>query len=304
MDFPNVGKFSLRQIEVLHAVLEHGSVVAAARALNVSQPSVSLMIRQLEDRIELPLFVRTGGRIVPTTYAEALHDLTRDLDTVLARIRSFAPSLQKGHGLHLVIGVVPALSFEILPLTVASMRKRFPGVRFDIRLVASNSVPELLKTREIDCALHFCLPDKAGIIDVRTIGSCPLLGLVSRADLGIIKPGLAGLAARPMISVSQSGPVGDLVAEALIAEGLDPQIVATVDSYHVAASLVASGIGGAVVDFFSAKAVDDHALAKIVLPEIPEIEIAASRSTPCLKPDLVDAFIQASTVAVSRTRLP
>ena len=290
--------FSLRQIEVLHAVLEHGSVGAAARALNVSQPSVSLMIRQLEDRMDLPLFERVRGRIVPTAYAEALHGLTRDLDDTVSRLRDLAMALRTGQGMVFTIGVVPALSFRVLPDVLARMGARYPGVRFDVRLVATRDVPDLLKAREIDAALHFGRMQAQPDIGTAIIGSCPLVGLAPRgADLPG-RAGLADLARCRMVSVSASGPLGDMVAMALGDLGLVPDVAVTVDSYHVAASLVAAGIGTAIVDAFSVETVPAGRLEILPLPEIGTVDISATTARPSLKPDVADAFVETCRLIV------
>ena len=58
-----------RQIEVFHAVYTHGSISAAARALGVSQPSVSKTLRHAEDSLGFRLFQLARGRLVPTETA-------------------------------------------------------------------------------------------------------------------------------------------------------------------------------------------------------------------------------------------
>jgi hypothetical protein len=57
---------NLRHIEIFHAVYVNGSVSAAARALNASQPSVSKMLRHAETLLGFQLFQRTSGGLVPT----------------------------------------------------------------------------------------------------------------------------------------------------------------------------------------------------------------------------------------------
>jgi DNA-binding transcriptional LysR family regulator len=63
---------NLRHIEIFHAVYVNGSVSAAARALNVSQPSVSKMLRHAESCSAFQLFQRTSGGLVPTQDAHVL----------------------------------------------------------------------------------------------------------------------------------------------------------------------------------------------------------------------------------------
>ena len=61
----------LRHVEIFHAVFSNGSIRAAARALNVSQPSVSKMLRHAEDQLGFKLFTVVRGRTMPTDEAHA-----------------------------------------------------------------------------------------------------------------------------------------------------------------------------------------------------------------------------------------
>ena len=74
---------NLRHIEVFHAVYQSGSVSAASRALNVSQPSVSKVLKHAESRIGFRLFRLVKGRLVPTDEA---HTLFREVDDIYGRI--------------------------------------------------------------------------------------------------------------------------------------------------------------------------------------------------------------------------
>jgi DNA-binding transcriptional LysR family regulator len=70
---------NLRHIEVFHAVYTNGSVSAAARALNVSQPSVTKVLQHAELLLGFALLERTRGRLVPTEEAHALFDDVADI---------------------------------------------------------------------------------------------------------------------------------------------------------------------------------------------------------------------------------
>ena len=62
----------LRHIEVFHAVYTCGSITAAAKMLNVSQPSVSKVLAHAEQQLGFALFDRLKGKIIPTQEAERL----------------------------------------------------------------------------------------------------------------------------------------------------------------------------------------------------------------------------------------
>src|SRR3954451_5356982 len=94
---------NLRQIEVFHAVYVSGSVTAAARALHVSQPSVSKTLRHTEDGLGFALFRRLKGRLLPTEEARVLF---REVDEVYGRLGSLrvtARNLRSGGVSHLGI---------------------------------------------------------------------------------------------------------------------------------------------------------------------------------------------------------
>ncbi|HZG47457.1 MAG TPA: LysR family transcriptional regulator, partial [Allosphingosinicella sp.] len=76
---------NLRHIEIFHAVYVNGSVSAAARALNVSQPSVSKMLRHAESLLGFQLFQRTNGGLVPTADA---HTLFADVSEIQDRVNA------------------------------------------------------------------------------------------------------------------------------------------------------------------------------------------------------------------------
>lgn len=76
---------NLRHIEIFHAVYVNGSVSAAARALNISQPSVSKTLRHAETLLGFELFQRTNSRLVPT---EDAHALFGDVADIQERVRA------------------------------------------------------------------------------------------------------------------------------------------------------------------------------------------------------------------------
>jgi DNA-binding transcriptional LysR family regulator len=77
-----VPKLNFRQIDAFRSVMVSGSVVGAAKLLNVTQPGVSRTIATLEMRLGYELFVRRGRRLLPTAEAEALY---REVEQVYAK---------------------------------------------------------------------------------------------------------------------------------------------------------------------------------------------------------------------------
>ncbi|SFS04074.1 DNA-binding transcriptional regulator, LysR family [Agrococcus baldri] len=92
----------LRRLSYFAAVLEHGTLMAASEALRVAQPALSRQIRLLEEELELPLFERRRGRLVPTPTGLALGGIARALLEQADRAERAARSLRAGTAQHLV----------------------------------------------------------------------------------------------------------------------------------------------------------------------------------------------------------
>ena len=87
-------RLKLRQLRLLVAVERHGSIQYAARDLNVSQPSATKMIKDLELDFEVQLFERTNRGVVPTPFGEVL---IRNGKLILAQISNAAQELDDPH---------------------------------------------------------------------------------------------------------------------------------------------------------------------------------------------------------------
>ncbi|MGH8435809.1 MAG: LysR family transcriptional regulator, partial [Pseudomonas sp.] len=86
-------KLSLRHIETIHAVILTGSVTGAASRLFVTQPAISNVLREAEDRLGYPLFDRRGGRLMPTPLADMLFEEIERSFTGLEAINDFCEQL-------------------------------------------------------------------------------------------------------------------------------------------------------------------------------------------------------------------
>lgn len=86
----------LRQIEVLHAILQTGSVTGVAKLLNVSQPSFSTVLQHTEAQLGMQPFERAGGRLKASPEAEALFPEIADIFRRVNRVSQNARSLAQG----------------------------------------------------------------------------------------------------------------------------------------------------------------------------------------------------------------
>ena len=148
------------------AALEHGSLLAGARALGLSQPTLGRHIAELEAQLGVVLFERTGRGLLPTEAALGMADSARAMEAgalQLARRVSGAQSALQGT---VRISASQPVACVLLPPVLARMRQALPEVQ--VELVSSDAVANLLR-READIALRMVAPRQASLI-ARRIG--------------------------------------------------------------------------------------------------------------------------------------
>ena len=114
----------LRHIEVFNAIMLTGSVSAAARLINVTQPAVSRVLQHAEIQLGFALFQRVKGRLEPTEEAQTLYPYIERLFAQLDEVQRLAASLRADAGRHkgLHVLTVLALSHEVLPRALRLFR--------------------------------------------------------------------------------------------------------------------------------------------------------------------------------------
>jgi DNA-binding transcriptional LysR family regulator len=246
---------NLRHIEIFHAVYVNGSVSAAARALNISQPSVSKTLRHAESLLGFQLFQRANGRLVPTQDAHVLFaDVSEIQDRVYA-LREAGRNLKRGIEGVLRVSALPSLALHTVPTAVAQFRRNHDNVKFDLQTVHHNDLVRKLYERETDLAIAYEVPPAAPI-GRRQLGGGELVVLFREEDM----PGapqeleLAQLKGHRFISLAASGPIGQLFTQELQRLELELDEVVSARTFYIASALVRQGVGVAVVDNFTAQA--------------------------------------------------
>ena len=246
---------NLRHIEIFHAVYVNGSVSAAARALNVSQPSVSKMLRHAESLLGFQLFQRTNGGLVPTEDAHVLFTDAREIQDRVHALREAGRHLKRGEGGVLRISALPSLALQAIPVAVSRFRRNHASVKFDLQTVHHDDLLRKLYERETDVAIAFQVPPAAPI-GSRQVGQGELVVLYQEQDMPDAPPRieLERLRGHPFISLAASGPIGQLFTQELQRLDLELDEIVSARTFYIATALVRQGVGMTVVDSFTAQA--------------------------------------------------
>jgi DNA-binding transcriptional LysR family regulator len=154
----------------LLAVLQHGSLSAAARTLGLTQPTIGRHIVELEQALSVTLFTRSPRGLIPTEAAHALEPHAQAMALAakaLVRAASGEAGAVRGT---IRITASEIIGAEVLPKILASFRERYPAVT--IELVLSNRPEDLLR-REVDIAVRMLRPTQSALV-ARHIGRVAL----------------------------------------------------------------------------------------------------------------------------------
>jgi DNA-binding transcriptional LysR family regulator len=143
---------TLRQLSVFEAVARHLSFTRAAEELHMSQPAVSMQIRQLEDNLGLPLLDRLGKRIYLTEAGRRMHHYCRAIAQQLAEAETVMQELKGLRGGHLNIAVATTANYFATQL-LATFCKRLEGITFSLDVTNRETLLRQLAANEQDLVI-------------------------------------------------------------------------------------------------------------------------------------------------------
>jgi DNA-binding transcriptional LysR family regulator len=243
---------TLRQIEVVRAVMVSGSIAGAAKLLNVSAPGISRLVKYTEASLKIKLFQRQSGRFIPTPEA---HDIFEQINGVYKKVDDLAflvGQLQRGASSELRIGSVPSISHVMVPRAVELVRRRYTALHLDINIL------------KIEEAIDYLLLGKGELIAMSRSFSHPSIEfqLLATGKLYCIVPAGHALASRrsisaeeivrhPLIGIDPNDPYGAIMAEIFLRRGLTYDITIRARFGVTVCALVKAGLGIAVIDQFT-----------------------------------------------------
>lgn len=144
---------NLRDYEYLVAVAEHGHFGRAAAACNVSQPTLSMQIRKLEEFLQIQIFERSNKSVRITRTGELILAHARAALREANEIRRIARHVQDPWTTELVLGIFPTLAPYLLPRIVPEIMKKYPGLKLHLVEDKTPNLLDQLKEGELDMAL-------------------------------------------------------------------------------------------------------------------------------------------------------
>ncbi len=243
----------LRHIEIFHAVYMTGSVSGAAKALNVSQPTVSKVLRHAEDQLGFELFYREKGRVFPTEKGELLFKQVLPVFEQINELRKYSSMLASTKMGRLRLAMTPAFSLEVVPKALAKFAKKHPEVSIEVETLHGPEITKAILNNTVDVGLLYEAVEVPGIA-VHPIG---LTGFICVAPEEYNLPDknltLEALQDLQLILLNAKSPLGQRLNNKLQDFwGGSGQGHIIAETYHLAKRLSVQGAGAAVIDKITA----------------------------------------------------
>ena len=145
--------FTIRQLRYFEALARHGHFGRAAEACAITQPSMSMQIKDLEDSLGAPLFERGARRVRLTSFGEEfalrVHDILRSVDELGDLARASRDRLSG----RLRIGVIPTVAPYLLPTLIGALTRIYAGLDIHVRETLTQKLIRELAEGRLDTAI-------------------------------------------------------------------------------------------------------------------------------------------------------
>ncbi len=269
------GNFEMRGLNLDHLhtfalVAELGGFSAAASVLGLSQPAVSLQIRQLEQRLKVRLIERVGRRATPTAAGTELLDHARRIEDQLSALTDSMQRHSDGLTGRVRLGTGATFCIYLLPSVLQRLRQRLPGLDIMVRIGNTNDILKAIEDNVLDLGF-VTLPVAGRMFDVTPVLEEEFLAVLPAGDdpfAGEITP--TELSRQKLILYEPGSHTRTIIDRWFAAGGIAPRPAMELGSVEAIKEMVGAGMGCAVLPSMA------------VQPGIRQAAIVARRLSPPL----------------------
>lgn len=144
---------TLRQFRYVDAVARHGHFTRAAEACAVSQPALSMQIREIEAQLGHPLFERASRGVHLTVFGAEVLRRAREILQAVDELGNMARNTESGIAGGLRLGIIPTVAPYLLPQLIATLHDARPALDLKIRESLTPHLLDELSEGRLDCAV-------------------------------------------------------------------------------------------------------------------------------------------------------
>lgn len=188
-----MNSITLKQLRYVESLARHQHFGHAAEACAISQPALSMQIRDLENGLGTKLFDRSGRKVALTQFGEVFLVRAKDILRAVDDLDDLARASRGGLSGRLRLGVIPTIAPYLLPRMIACLTQAYPGVDLRIRETMTANLLEDLSQGRIDAAI-VALPVSEASIEEVMLFSEPFVLVRPQSDAGKAVPAPEALA--------------------------------------------------------------------------------------------------------------
>jgi DNA-binding transcriptional LysR family regulator len=242
-----------RELALLRAMYQHGTVTAAAASVHMAQPAASALLRDLETRLGFALFTRENRRLTLTSQGRALLPEVLNALAGIEAVDRLARDIRHGSATRLAIGAVAIAASSLFPAALARLRRMHPTVAVTVRSGTALEIIDMAVDHRIDLGIIIGSPrDKR--VEMHTLSALSLF-CIMRPDHPLATREhltLEHVASEQSIVLGTALPAGRATAHELEAAGLAHRPTVEVMQSSAACALVAAGAGIGIVESLGA----------------------------------------------------
>ncbi|TDR89318.1 LysR family transcriptional regulator [Enterovirga rhinocerotis] len=241
----------LDQLRLVASVVALGSFTAAAAARGVTQPAVSMQVRQFEARLGVRLIERIGRKAQPTAAGRELVGRLAAIEEAMTAATDTVAPYRDGHAGRIRLGTGATACIYLLPPLLRRLRERMPGVEIVVRTANTPDILHLVEENALDLGL-VTLPARHRALEIAPLLEDELVAIFpvdSAPGPGAVSA--STLAARPIAVYEPGGETRRLIDEWLLAGGVRPRPIMELGSIEAIKKLVGAGLCAAVVPSLS-----------------------------------------------------
>ncbi len=144
---------NVQQLEYIVALYQHGNFAKAAEKCFVTQPTLSMMIKKLEEELNIILFDRNKNPLEPTEEGVCIIQKAQKILNEIEEIKYLAKSSKNKHQGKLKIGIIPTIAPYLFPLFLKSFTKKYPKIHLEIYEITTTEIIEQLHKGLIDIGI-------------------------------------------------------------------------------------------------------------------------------------------------------
>ncbi|MDE1179400.1 LysR substrate-binding domain-containing protein [Paraburkholderia sp.] len=235
---------NLKHIEAFRAVMVAGSMTAAAKALFTSQPNVSRLISQLERETGMPLFQRSGVRLIPTSEGTAFF---REVERAYVGLQGLANAAAQIRNLgsgRLRIAAMPSAGLTLLPHALKRFQALYPDVTVSLHVNTSGTVNHWTASQFCDLGVAVYVSE-ASNCEVELLSSvaavCVMPAHHRLAKKAVIKP--SDLQGESFISLCHGDGTRALMDEVFQRAGVERVLAIEAQYTAICCEMVRGGMG-------------------------------------------------------------